>query len=299
MMNMVAGLARWVDVVAAMLVFGGALYPLYAPTGRFLDRPLRLAVIAASAMGLIAALAWVGSLLFELAGNDASALSLEEVRAFFLASRFGHIWLAHLALSGLALAVAICLRRNSWTVRIQARVLALVAAAILVEQALIAHGAIAAGLWGEVGRVAHALHFLAAGAWIGGIVPLGLVLYNGPRADDGGSAGHAYRAVRRFAIFSAIAALMVLASGAFDTLVGLDRLELLWTTAYGQLLIVKGGLFGVLLMCVVLRFLLLPRLARSDDRQAARKLLPLLAFEGAIGLVVLRLAALLASLPAE
>src|ERR1700719_1508313 len=69
----VTGLARWVDISAAMLVLGSALYPLYAPTGRFLDRPLRHVVIAASVIGVIAALAWVGSLLFELAGADASA----------------------------------------------------------------------------------------------------------------------------------------------------------------------------------------------------------------------------------
>jgi putative copper resistance protein D len=289
----VAGLARWVDVVAAVLVFGGALYPLYAPTGRFLDRPLRWVVIAASGVGVVAALAWVGTLLFE------RAVDLEAMRAFFLASRLGRNWLVHLGLSALALAIAVCLRRNSWTVRTQGWVLALVAAVILVEQALIAHGALVAGPWGELGRVAHALHLVAAGGWIGGIVPLGLVLYNSPRAGDGGSAGHAYRALRRFAFLSAAAAVLVLASGGFDALAGLDRPERLWTTAYGRLLIVKAGLFGVLVACVVLRFVLLSRLADSRDRQAARRLLPLLAFEGVIGLAVLRLASILAMLPPE
>jgi copper transport protein len=86
------------------------------------------------------------------------------------------------------------------------------------------------------------LHVLASAVWIGGLFALALVV---PR--EGVSLELVGAAARRFSKL-ALAAVVVLAlTGAVRALAELSTVSQLWTTGYGRAILVKTGLFAVLL----------------------------------------------------
>ena len=288
---------RWVHFAAAMILFGSSLFPFYAPTGRFLDRPLRRIVIGAGVVGLITGLLWVMFLLIQLVGDSEGGSTLEELTAFFLDTSFGPAWIAHLALFALALLVGVTLRRNSWTARPQAFGLAIVAAGVLVSQALIGHAAAAMGS-PLPGAAVHAIHLLASGAWIGGLVPLGLVLLGARRAGDAHSLGRGRDALRRFSTMGMLAVGLIILSGVNNALSRIDSPESLVATDYGRVLLTKVALFVLMVaLAAINRFALLPRLSgRACGSVALDSLIRMIAAEEVVGMLILAAVAILGML---
>jgi putative copper resistance protein D len=107
------------------------------------------------------------------------------------------------------------------------------------------------------------LHLLAAGVWIGALVPLSMLVLHSVRTGTDASAKATYRALERFSgIGPAIVAILIL-TGLVNSwfLIGLENWRELFTTAYGLALIVKLVLFGgMLLLAAANRFWLSPRL---------------------------------------
>jgi copper transport protein len=85
-------------------------------------------------------------------------------------------------------------------------------------------------------------HIASAAVWLGGLLSLVYVL---PRASDEGSARAA--AVRRFSSSALIAVIVLGLSGLTRALTELSAVHQLWTTSYGQTLLVKTALFLPLL----------------------------------------------------
>ncbi len=109
---------------------------------------------------------------------------------------------------------------------------------------------------------ADAVHLLAAGVWLGGLLPLGMVVVSSRAKqlsnDD---------AVLVLSRFSGMAYLAVAALVAFGLLNGwflVGSLSALIGTTYGELLLLKLGLFG-LMLCLAAsnRFWLVPALAKA------------------------------------
>jgi copper transport protein len=86
------------------------------------------------------------------------------------------------------------------------------------------------------------LHVLASAVWIGGLFALALVV---PRA--GAPPELARAAARRFSKFALRSVLVLAATGAGRALAELSAVSQLWTTGYGRAILVKTGLFAVLL----------------------------------------------------
>ncbi len=89
--------------------------------------------------------------------------------------------------------------------------------------------------------VADILHVAAAAIWLGGLVALAAVLALVPGAA-------AERAARRFSTIALAAVLVVAATGLVRALTELSSVHQLWTTTYGRALLVKTGLFAVVLV---------------------------------------------------
>jgi len=87
-----------------------------------------------------------------------------------------------------------------------------------------------------------AAHIASAAVWLGGLLSLVYVL---PRASDEGSARAA--AVRRFSSSALVAVIVLGLSGLTRALTELSAVHQLWTTSYGQTLLVKAALFMPLL----------------------------------------------------
>lgn len=159
-------------------------------------------------------------------------------------TRFGRVACLRLVLT--ALAMALLLRKGSaWP--------ALMAAALNAGIAWTGHAGAGTGLVGLLHLAADAVHVLAAGAWLGALPALALMLWRGG-AD-------AAAATRRFGSLALIAVLAVTASGVANTaiLVGLPSEPL--ATAYGRALALKVALFAIMLgLAAVNRFRLTPAL---------------------------------------
>lgn len=124
------------------------------------------------------------------------------------------------------------------------------------------------------------LHVLAAAAWLGGLLPLRLLM-------GGVSAANAAAASRRFSGRATIYVLLLAGTALVQGWELVGGLPGLLGTAYGWTALLKAGLFAALLgFAAQNRFRLTPAFARPDPTPARRALLRNLALETWVGLAV-------------
>ncbi len=108
-----------------------------------------------------------------------------------------------------------------------------------------------------------AAHLLAAGAWIGGLVPLGSILLGYSMGDSEPSVD-VDRILLRFSSMGYVAVATLIASGLINSWLLVGSVSNLLTTLYGQILLVKLGLFGAMLaLAAANRFWLVPRMIET------------------------------------
>jgi putative copper resistance protein D len=111
---------------------------------------------------------------------------------------------------------------------------------------------------------ADALHFMAASAWFGGLVPLALLLATARRSRSFGCAFLARDAAQRFSTLGVISVGTLLVSGIVNAWVLVGSLHALIVTPYGHLLVLKIAVFAIMLVFAgVNRFWLVPKLTLS------------------------------------
>jgi putative copper resistance protein D len=139
------------------------------------------------------------------------------------------------------------------------------AAIALGLQPMLAHaGAIGGGI-GLLLTVSEALHMLAAGAWLGGLLPLALVVAILP-------APLAVGVSCRYSALAFAAVLLLIGTGVVQSEVLLGSVQALTHTPYGHMLVPKLGLIAVALSFAALnRFRFVPRLIAS---LSARRWMP-------------------------
>lgn len=273
--------ARFVHLATVLFLFGALAFTRYAGFSMAMTRPaLRTGLRSASALALLSALAWFACVVVSLGDGYAALADPETLRAVLLDTAFGHAWALQ---NGLLLLLAL---RLTWQQRAEhSRGALLLAGVTLLIQAANGHPfAAAASSWQQG---VHMLHLLAAGTWLGGLVPLLSVL----RRDDAGLQPALPGVVRRFSWIALPAVLLLALSG----LLNLDTLGLLsapwqWTT-YAWLLRGKLALFGVLLLLATYnRFVLTPQLELPERRrQALGRLQTTVMAEIGLGLLLLAL----------
>jgi len=287
-------LARWLAVAFILSVAGtatfravvlsrtlGRMTPVVAGRiERALARWLRASALGA-AVGL---LAWLFSLTADLASPGSIADWASGLWAVLSDTDFGHVLLLQAAL--LAGAVAILGRRTSilrWWV------CAILATAAAVAETGHGHAfAMAHGL--SILEVSEALHLWAAGAWLGGLVPLLLVVLLAPPAV-------AAVAARWFSPLGQVCLVVLILSALLQGWVLIASLAALKDTAYGWTAMLKLCLYGVLFGFAVLnRYRLCPALRGPGDRAARRALIASLVLQTGVGVLVVLAAALLGQL---
>jgi putative copper resistance protein D len=178
-------------------------------------------------------------------------------------TRFGQVWSARL---GLAVLLALSLAaRSRWSF-----VPVVLAAGLLIAPAWTGHAGAAPGLAGQLHVVADALHLLAAGAWIGALLPLAMLLAAARSTEEAGWKNIVGGAIRRFSLLGIASVGVLLATGIVNTWYEVGSFASLVATAYGRLIVLKLGLFAAMVaIAAVNRFQLTPRLAAAG---AVRKL---------------------------
>jgi len=122
-------------------------------------------------------------------------------------------------------------------------VLWLLSVVLLVSLGWISHAAAVAVQ--PIGLTGDALHLCAAGAWIGGLVPLAIFL---ARARVSSAIAKIIPLVLgRFSILSLCCVSVLIASGICNSWLLVGSIHALFATLYGWLLLFKLGLFGILI----------------------------------------------------
>ena len=194
-----------------------------------------------------------------MSGSDDAALDPAIWGAVLGGTEFGHVWCWRLGFAAALLALCFMpiTRRQEWA-------MALTALLLLCSLGWVGHAAVDMG-GGAFHEVNQMVHLTAAGIWLGGLVPLGVLLRRAVRAG-----GDAYMPLARFALphfsqmgYAAVALIAV--TGTVNSIMLVGSLDAFVTTPYGRLLLVKIGLVVAMVgLALVNRF----RLVRLDLRNA-------------------------------
>jgi putative copper resistance protein D len=293
---------RFVHFTAAMVIFGASSFRLYALAGSdaraaasvlaAFDAWLRQVTGVAAILALVSALALLLGQSAAMAGSPAAAIDPATVTAVLFETGFGHVWLWHLLLA--IFIILACLGRSPK----RHPVILTLSLLLLASLGWVGHAAMDEG----PARIAHELnqtvHLLAAGLWLGGLVPLRWVVR---RARMWGDSGITLTrdAIRHFSQMGYVAVALIALTGTINTLLLVGSLGAMFGTPYGRLLAFKILLFlAMVVVALINRFRLLPRLRREPQPSAsiaalARSVL----FEQALGFAVLAVVSVLGTWP--
>ncbi len=281
---MLLPLTRGLFVASLLSSFGAALFPcLVLPSiSPGITRRCRFVVATSMALALLAGSAWL--LLEAGAMADASGLAetLAALPTVLFETRFGEVLLLQgLALAGAGVLLVIFPHRSALSA-------GLAAMATLLEAGhshafAMSHGS-------SLLLLSQALHVLAGGAWLGGLIPLLIVVRWAPLDA-------AQHTARRFSTLGSVCVALLIATAAYQAVMLSGGLAGLTGTAYGATLLTKAALFALLIaLAAINRLRLTPALAGSAAERNRRALGVSIALETAIGLGVVLAASVLAGL---
>ena len=211
------------------------------------------------ALVLLSGLAWLAVEAVRMSGlPPASALSRGTLGTVLTETLFGRVWMVRFVLAAALGAMLITGRRTALDAT-----RALLAAALLASLAFAGHAAAERGTDRIVHLSADAAHLLAAGAWLGALLPLAHFLSRAAPLEL------AERATRRFSIMG-IACVSVLAlTGTISAWYTVGSVPALFGTAYGRLLIAKLALFAAMIaLAAANRLRWTPRLRATGSEPA-------------------------------
>jgi putative copper resistance protein D len=274
--------------------------PAGSPANKFRRQ---LAWIAWIGLGLavVSGAAWLVLLAAEISGRPlARVFDGDVVRSVLTRTRFGTVWSVRLVLAillagNLVLSVRARHAVSPWHGALSASL----AAALVGSLAWAGHAAGTPGLTGKLHVIGDALHLIAAAVWVGGLLPLALLFAAGCRGVDPARGSLAREVTRRFSMLGVVSVGTIFATGLLNTYVLVGSVPALLETDYGELLLVKIGLF-IAMVCIaaVNRLRLSPRLASTKaNSNAVRQLQRNTLIEAAVGLVILGIVGVLGTLP--
>ena len=297
--DVVGIVARLAQFAGAAVLGGGSLFFLYGvtPDARA-NWPAGLLRIAAG-VGAIGTLGWLMAQSAQMGDGPADALNAAKVWSIGIDTSFGRAAFARLIMFLLAWIVSI----SAWRGRGLWWALAGLGAGISASFAWTGHGARDEGLAGAVHLTSDILHLLAASTWIGALAVLAVLasIAGRPRAVSG-AGQDALEGLVRFSAIGVGVVGVLMASGLVNSwlLVGPAGLGQLLTTLYGQLLVAKLALFGLMLgLAAINRYRLTPQLERALKDEDASPFAPVvrsILIETAIAIVVLAVVSWLGTL---
>ena len=182
---------------------------------------------------------------------------------------FGRVWTLRFVLAILLCGV-LRSSRYSRSVRGRRAVEAwsdVLAAMLLATLAWTGHAVAGEGADRFVHLTSDVLHLFAAAAWVGGLPLLALVLARAARASDSSIHLLATQMARRFSALGVVAVGCLVLTGSVNSWYLVGGLPNWFGTRYGQLLLLKLALFGLMVVLAAInRWRLLPKLlATSHD----------------------------------
>jgi putative copper resistance protein D len=257
--------ARLLHYAAVTTLAGVSFFPLYAYTAtepKQLFRRRQAVIFSTAIAALISGLLWFGCSVANMSGTWAGVSDQEVLWTVLKETTFGSVWMARMLLAVVILGVTVA--HPFWTAKTgRGLVTACLAAMLLASFAGTGHTQTEEGWMGLVHVGSDAAHLLAAGAWLGGLVPLGFILldYSG---RDGQPIVDVDRILLRFSSMGYVAVASLIASGLVNCFFLVGSVSSLPTTPYGQILLGKIALFTAMLaLAAANRFWIVPRMIET------------------------------------
>ncbi|MBS0232226.1 MAG: copper homeostasis membrane protein CopD [Proteobacteria bacterium] len=255
---------------------------------RTLDRIFwtSLAITFASGLGwFLAIAASIGDASLPVAISDGTAAML------LTTTQFGIAWLAR-SLTGVGL--AICELATESTNAFVKLLRAALAVALVGGLAFAGHAGSEPGLRGDIHLAADILHLTAASLWLGGLLPYAVCLAT-LRKD---TSSHSIRSIcditENFSNGAMAAVLLIVATGIINAVNLVGSVELLFSSSYGRLLLLKLAVFfAMMVIAATNRFVLTPLLS---GRKAIAVIQRNAFIEAALGVVVIAIVAILGTM---
>jgi putative copper resistance protein D len=304
---MVVNLVRWLHLVPGLLLVGVFTVLLIAerarrPTAQSWESRLlgwtRWLVVLVPITGV----AVLAHHVAYVAGRPAAALDAQSWLTVLGQTQFGTVWLVRHGLF-LLLAALVFLREREdstadWVAfRGEAWLLGAGGAAAL---AWAGHAAAVEPGW-LLAALADAVHVVAAGVWLGALLPLALLLRAASSEAGADSRPYAVLAIRRFSMVALVTMLALIGTGLLNTWTQVGDVAALVGTRYGRLLILKVLLLlPILGLAAVNRRRLLPALSGDGvtvGRPAMARLARQVTAEWALGMLILVVVSFLSTTP--
>lgn len=191
----------------------------------------------------------------------ANAPNVEMLLAVATGTNIGTAWLVQAAL--------VSVGGVAWIMwpRLQPAITTMIAGLLLASLSITGHAAMNEGWLGRAHQVNNIIHLLAAGAWIGALPAVLLIL---PRIGRGGGDQDAGLALMRFSTAGHLAVTIVVLSGIANMFLILGKLPDDWTSQYQRLLVIKIALVLVMIaIAVANRYVFVPRMRRQPGSMRA------------------------------
>jgi putative copper resistance protein D len=300
--------ARGVHFTSTAVVAGVALFqyliaePAFqmvraGPAGvRGYREKLRAILLAGLAVAVVSGATWLIALAMTIGREGPVAVVFGGTAwVLLIKTQFGHVWGLRLLMVALLLGVLWRQRGSEPASQSWQGLSAFLAAGLIGSLAWAGHAGATPGVEGDIHLTADILHLVAAGAWLGGLLPLWILFRPAIRGPDRSFALIAQVATRRFSTLGLVAVGTLLATGAANTWALVGGLSALFETDYGRLLLLKIALFlAMVAIASVNRFRLTPRLPGKDS---LRRLAGNALAEIGLGLAILAIVSVLGTLP--
>jgi len=296
-MNELAALVRFVHLTAAIVLAGGFGFELFVVRPAFArakDSANSLEQSSSRSLArnqrYCAAILFItlllGLWLHAASVSGSLAVTPRALLPLLTETQFGTVWLARLALL-IIIAAVIAWRSSELTLGF------LLSAALIAALAFAGHAAAADGIVLVMQLSADAMHLLASGVWLGGLIPLISLLRACNRKNDAEHFAVAREVTQRFSNLALASVIILIATGSYNAWNLVGGFAPLLGTAYGKLLLVKLGLLLPLLTFgAINRLRLKPtiaaRLARNREvGTALRRLTRNVGIEILLGVAIL------------
>ena len=203
---------------------------------------------------LVSGLAWFALVVWMIEGTTPSLdaivylVTQSTARTVLVSTQFGRIWSIHVLLAAALLGVK------------RGRSAAVLAAFYLGSIAAIGHAGSIPGNEGVALMLADAMHLIAAGLWLGGLVTLVLLLAALKETSATIALPIASHAAKRFSLIGLIAVIFLAVSGTANAAYLVGSWNGLSDNAYGRWVVAKISLFALMLaLAATNRFYLMPR----------------------------------------
>jgi copper resistance protein D len=245
-------LVRTIHLASSAMMAGGVIFIHWvaraaSDVGRLgaIRRQMRWWLGGNLLVAIASSIAWLTLVAARMADHPVSEVLTDGTAWIVLTqTQFGLVWQLRLLCAGLLATMILLKNSNSASSRWSAALAPPSAMLYIGGLAWMGHAGAAPGGQGYLHLGADFLHLVAAGAWLGGLPALALLLGKVPSASDSDSRRElAYRVTCRFSDFGVISVTVLLVSGLINSWFLVGSIQALIGTEYGHILLVKIVLF--------------------------------------------------------